>query len=132
MASSKASPARVILRLCRKLGIPCVEKTLQRYDLYTADECFLTGTAAEVIPVTKIDGRPIGTGKAGPITRQADRSVPQVRPARGSAVEYVIRITYYVRSASYGLPVPSPDTTLSSRRSTAPPQRSRSAAGVCR
>jgi branched-chain amino acid aminotransferase len=60
----------VILRLCQKHHIPCAEKTLQRHDLYIADECFLTGTAAEVIPVTKIDGRPIGTGQVGPITRQ--------------------------------------------------------------
>ncbi len=60
----------VILRLCGKLGIPCIEKTLQRYDIYTADECFLTGTAAEVIPVTKIDGRQIGTGQVGPVTRK--------------------------------------------------------------
>jgi branched-chain amino acid aminotransferase len=60
----------VILRLCGKLGISCVEKTLQRYDVYTADECFLTGTAAEVVAVTKIDGRSIGNGQVGPITRR--------------------------------------------------------------
>lgn len=60
----------VILRLCVKMGIPCVEKTLQRYDVYTADECFLTGTAAEVIPVTKIDGRPIGDGQVGKVTKR--------------------------------------------------------------
>jgi branched-chain amino acid aminotransferase len=59
---------RVILDLARKSGIDAIEKTLQRYDLYIADECFLTGTAAEVVPVTKIDGRPIGTGLPGPIT----------------------------------------------------------------
>ena len=57
-----------IIQLCGKLQIPCVEKTIQRYDLYIADECFLTGTGAEVIAVTKIDGRPIGIGKPGPIT----------------------------------------------------------------
>lgn len=61
---------RVILELCHRLNIPCVEKTLQRHDLYIADECFLTGTAAEVVPVTKIDGRPIGKGEPGPITRR--------------------------------------------------------------
>ena len=43
---------------------------LTRHDVYTADECFLTGTAAEVIPVVKCDARPIGNGKPGPITRQ--------------------------------------------------------------
>lgn len=60
----------VIIRLCHKHGITCVEKTLQRHDLYVADECFLTGSAAEVIAVTKIDHRVIGSGKAGPVTRQ--------------------------------------------------------------
>ncbi|MGD1276485.1 MAG: branched-chain-amino-acid transaminase [Tepidisphaeraceae bacterium] len=61
---------KTIFELCRKLAIPCIEKTLRRHDLHVADECFLTGTAAEVIPVTRIDGRPIGTGSPGPITRR--------------------------------------------------------------
>jgi len=60
----------VMLQLCRKMSIPCIEKSLQRHDLYIADECFLTGTAAEVVPVTRIDGRPIGTAVPGPITRK--------------------------------------------------------------
>jgi len=60
----------VILRLCRQEGIPCAEKTLQRHDLYVADECFVTGTAAEVMPVTSIDRRPVGSGEVGPITRR--------------------------------------------------------------
>ena len=57
-----------IIKLCAKLQIPCVEKSIQRYDVYTADECFLTGTGAEVVPVTKIDGRAIGNGTPGPLT----------------------------------------------------------------
>ena len=61
---------QVILELCARLNISCVEKTLQRHDLYIADECFLTGSAAEVVPVTKIDGRPIGNGQPGPVTRK--------------------------------------------------------------
>ncbi len=60
----------VIIRLCGEMGIPCVEKQLQRHDLYIAHECFLTGTGAEVVPVTKIDGRVVGGGRPGPITRQ--------------------------------------------------------------
>jgi branched-chain amino acid aminotransferase len=44
--------------------------TITRHDAYSADECFLTGTGAEIIPVVKCDGRVIGTGKPGPITRQ--------------------------------------------------------------
>src|SRR5439155_10964052 len=60
----------VIMRLCGKLSIPCVEKVLQRQDLYTSDEMFLTGTGAEVIAVTKVDGRVIGSGVAGTITKR--------------------------------------------------------------
>jgi branched-chain amino acid aminotransferase len=60
----------VILRLCQKMQIPCVEKILQRHDLYVADECFLTGTGAEVIPVTRIDGRQVGAGQVGPLTKR--------------------------------------------------------------
>jgi branched-chain amino acid aminotransferase len=61
---------KVMLHLCGSMQIPCVEKILQRHDLYIADECFLTGSGAEVVPVTKIDGREIGTGQPGPITRR--------------------------------------------------------------
>jgi len=60
----------VMLKLCHKLNIRCVEKRLERYDLYAADECFLTGTGAEVIPVTKIDGREVGAGQPGAVTRR--------------------------------------------------------------
>ena len=59
-----------ILLLARQLGIPTRETTLQRHDLYVADECFLTGTGAEVAPVTKIDNRQIAEGLPGPITRK--------------------------------------------------------------
>jgi branched-chain amino acid aminotransferase len=51
-------------------GIPAQEKNLTRQDLYTADECFLTGTGAEVVPVTRIDARSIGNGTPGPITQR--------------------------------------------------------------
>jgi branched-chain amino acid aminotransferase len=57
-----------VMDLARAAGIACHEATLTRYDLYTADECFLTGTAAEVIPVVEIDGRKVGSGTPGPIT----------------------------------------------------------------
>lgn len=59
---------RVVLEICRDLGIPAVESTMNRYTVVCADECFLTGTAAEVIPVCKLDDALIGTGKPGPIT----------------------------------------------------------------
>ncbi len=60
----------VVLELAVAAGIPVQETTLIRHDVYVADECFLTGSAAEVIPVTKLDGRAIGDGQPGPITRQ--------------------------------------------------------------
>ncbi len=59
-----------VIELAQKRGIGLEEKDLVRQDLYIATECFLTGTAAEVIAVTEIDGRPIGDGKPGPVTRQ--------------------------------------------------------------
>lgn len=59
----------VVIRLARERGIEVVEKNLTRYDLYVCDEFFLTGTAAEVIGIVEIDGRRIGEGKPGPITR---------------------------------------------------------------
>ena len=58
-----------VIRLAREAKIPVAESTLLRHDIYVADECFLTGTAAEVIPVTSLDGRTIGQGKPGPITK---------------------------------------------------------------
>ena len=59
-----------VLELARAAKIPVQENALTRHDVYTANECFLTGTAAEVVPVVKCDGRAIGTGRPGPITRQ--------------------------------------------------------------
>jgi len=58
----------VILELAAKLKLTASETHLTRYDLMTADECFLTGTAAEIAPVATIDCRPIGSGKPGPLT----------------------------------------------------------------
>lgn len=60
---------RVVIQLARKEDLPVVEKNLTRFDLYTADEFFLTGTAAEVIGVVEIDNRPVGDGRPGPITK---------------------------------------------------------------
>jgi branched-chain amino acid aminotransferase len=57
----------VVFEIAAELGIKLTETDLTRHDVFVADECFLTGTAAEVIPVIKADGRSIGTGKPGPI-----------------------------------------------------------------
>jgi branched-chain amino acid aminotransferase len=59
-----------ILKLAAAAGIATIETSMTQYDLYTADECFLTGTGAELMPVIKIDGRIIGDGKPGSITRK--------------------------------------------------------------
>src|SRR6516162_5226849 len=59
-----------ILSLARDADIPTLETSLTRHDVYTADECFLTGTGAEIVPVVECDARPISTGKPGPVTRQ--------------------------------------------------------------
>jgi branched-chain amino acid aminotransferase len=59
---------RVAIELAEKNGLIVVERDLTRYDIITADECFLTGTAAEVIPAVELDRRPIGTGQPGPVT----------------------------------------------------------------
>jgi branched-chain amino acid aminotransferase len=58
----------VVIRLAEREKVKVVEKNLTKFDLYIADEFFLTGTAAEVIGVVEIDGRAIGDGKPGPIT----------------------------------------------------------------
>jgi branched-chain amino acid aminotransferase len=59
-----------VIELARSVGIPVVEAAMTRHDIYVADECFLTGSAAEVIPVVKLDGRPIGDGAVGKVTKQ--------------------------------------------------------------
>lgn len=57
-----------VIELAKKGGMKVREDFLTRYDLYIAEECFLTGTAAQIVPVVKIDGRTVGNGKAGQIT----------------------------------------------------------------
>jgi branched-chain amino acid aminotransferase len=59
---------RVVMDLALESGLTVSEPNLTRYDIFNADECFLTGTGAELIPVVKVDGRIIGKGKPGPAT----------------------------------------------------------------
>jgi branched-chain amino acid aminotransferase len=59
-----------IIDICKALGVAERESNLTRYDVWCADECFLTGSGAEVIPVVKLDGRVIGTGAPGPLTKR--------------------------------------------------------------
>jgi branched-chain amino acid aminotransferase len=57
-----------VIELAEQAGVEVSEPNLTRHDLFNADECFVTGTGAEIMPVVKIDGRAIGTGKPGPLT----------------------------------------------------------------
>ena len=61
---------QTVVDLAEVAGLKVSGPNLTRYDLFNADECFLTGTGAEIMPVIKIDGRVIGTGKPGPLTRR--------------------------------------------------------------
>jgi branched-chain amino acid aminotransferase len=61
---------KVVMEMAVESGLQVSEPNLTRYDLFNADECFLTGTGAELVAVVKIDGRVIGTGKPGPITEK--------------------------------------------------------------
>jgi branched-chain amino acid aminotransferase len=59
-----------VIDLAREHGITCIETAMTRHDVIVADECFLTGSAAEVIPVVKVDSRSIGDGQVGPISKK--------------------------------------------------------------
>lgn len=59
-----------VMALAAKKKIKIEERLITRHEVYTADECFLTGTAAEIIPVVKVDGRAIGIGKPGAMTKK--------------------------------------------------------------
>ena len=60
-----------VMQIARdQLGLETVERSIDRSELYAADECFMTGTAAEITPVIEVDRRPIGSGTIGPLTRQ--------------------------------------------------------------
>lgn len=70
----------------REMGVTTRERTIDRTELYDADEVFLTGTGVQISPVTRIDGRPIGTGKPGPLTMELQRRY--LRAVRGEDPAY--------------------------------------------
>jgi branched-chain amino acid aminotransferase len=76
----------VVIELCAQLGIPCEEKPFTRHDVYVADEVFLTGTAAEMMPVVDVDERVIGDGRPGPLTKLLTTEFRKVTPVRGRKV----------------------------------------------
>ncbi len=76
----------VVMELARENGMLVSEPNLTRYDLFNADECFLTGTGAELIPVVKIDGRIIGSGKPGAITKDLVQRYHALTKASGEPI----------------------------------------------
>jgi branched-chain amino acid aminotransferase len=82
----------VVMELCeRHLGVRVIERSFPRYDLYSADEVFLTGTGAEVIAAVKIDGRVIGKGACGPTTKQLIRHFREYANSSGTPVYEAVK-----------------------------------------
>jgi branched-chain amino acid aminotransferase len=76
----------VVMELARQNGLTVSEPNLTRYDLFIADECFLTGTGAEIIPVVKIDARVIGSGQPGPVTAKLVAQYHQLTQVSGEPI----------------------------------------------
>jgi len=74
---------QTVMDLGRTHRLDVREELLTRHDLFNAHECFLTGTAAEIVPVVKIDGRVIGAGKPGPVTKRLQRAFRQLTKTQG-------------------------------------------------
>jgi branched-chain amino acid aminotransferase len=75
-----------VIEIASENGIRVEEKTFTRYELYVADECFLTGTAAEIIPVVKIDGRMIGNGLPGAMTKKLAAEFRKLTETTGTPI----------------------------------------------
>ena len=78
-----------VLAIAKKLKIPTHEHVITRHEVYISDECFLTGTAAETIPVVKVDGRCIGEAKPGKITKMIMREIKKGTKTQG--VKYKLK-----------------------------------------
>jgi len=76
----------VVFEIAAELGVKVRETDITRHDVFVADECFLTGTAAEIVPVVKADGRSIGNGKPGPITARIIARYRQVTHETGTPI----------------------------------------------
>jgi len=72
-----------VMELARRARLPVREEMLTRHDLFNAQECFLTGTAAEIAPIVRIDGRVIGTGKPGKVTLRLMRDFRKLTETAG-------------------------------------------------
>lgn len=72
-----------VLEIASRMKIPCHEDVFTRHELFVSDECFLTGTAAEIIPVVKVDGRSIGSGKPGKVTLSLTKKFKEATKKEG-------------------------------------------------
>ncbi len=77
---------QVVLELAEEMDLPMREEMFTLYQVYSADECFLTGTGAEIVPVSRVDGRVIGDGKPGPITKRLTARFKEVTVTEGVPV----------------------------------------------
>ncbi len=77
----------VVFEMAREAGIEISEPDMTRYDIFTADECFLTGTAAELIPVVSLDRRTIGDGKPGPVTKRLMTRFHELTQSSGTVID---------------------------------------------
>jgi branched-chain amino acid aminotransferase len=77
---------QVVMELAAEAGMEVSETNLTRHELFNADECFLTGTAAEIVPLVKIDGRVIGSGKPGPVTAKLEAQYRALTKASGEPI----------------------------------------------
>lgn len=75
-----------VMMLAKEMGIEVIEKEFTLFNVYTADECFLTGTAAEVIPVREVDKRVIADGEAGPITKKLLKAFHKYAQNNGTSI----------------------------------------------
>ncbi|MGA1399217.1 MAG: aminotransferase class IV, partial [Phycisphaerales bacterium] len=76
----------VVLEICRREGIPHAERDFTLTEVYRADEMFCTGTMGELAAVTKVDGRTIGTGEVGPMTRRLSEHFGALTAVEGEPV----------------------------------------------
>lgn len=79
---------RVVIEICAELAIPLRERDITRNEIFTADECFLSGTAAEVIAAVKLDQRIIGDGKSGVVTQRIIARFRELTQTTGTPVTY--------------------------------------------
>jgi branched-chain amino acid aminotransferase len=77
---------KVVMEIGENIGLKVKEENITRYDIYTSDECFLTGTAAEIVPVVVVDNRIIGDGKPGKITLRIRKEFHLLTEIEGTPV----------------------------------------------